>query len=794
MLNTKSARAQKARIAKRLSLMPVMFGIYAVLVGSSTIAALLIFSGQQIGYLLFIPAVISLMYLLWFKQELDELPLNQKDEIVGILERRVLAELNSSEPNAKEVWQAIRSHDQVRFFANRYGILLDYVDAVIEHGQVDMWAVWKQALTYKDAYGFNVLNAGCIEIALLKYAAGSQELLTHLKLDFEELENGLGWLAHIKGVIRKGREHESAGGIARDWAAGYTPLLNKLGINISNEIEHGGILHRPIESHKAVIDQIIRVISQTGRSNIALVGEVGVGKTTTVYALAEQLIFGRQKELRYHQIFELDASRLLSYVRERGELESLLYQIVGEAHRAKNVILFFDEAQLFLQDGPGSVDLTNILTSLLQKTDVRFIFAMTPPHWQRLSATNASLTGMLNYQLVAPTNKKDTFQVMEDQALLIEAKHHATITYHGLREAYRLAEHYVSDEAFPGKALKLIEQTAVNAGKNSLITQAEVQKTLESARGIKLQAATTEESTKLLSLEDELHKQMIGQSGAVGAVANALRRARAGVRNPNRPIGAFLFLGPTGVGKTQLAKALANVYFGGSDQLVRIDMNEYVTSNDLSRLLSVQTSESTSPTFLSKIRQQPFSVVLLDEIEKAHPDVINALLQLLDEGRMTDVSGREASFKDAIIIATSNAGAEEIRNRIKNGEQPGDFREELIDTIIESGKFKPEFLNRFDEMVIFGPLNESELVQVVTLMLNDINKTLANQRISVSLDEQAKLWLVQKGNDPRLGARPMRRVIQRYIEDTVAKRVLQGTAQPGTVIALTVADFEAAGQ
>lgn len=789
MIAIHSIRAQKSRIAKRLGpkLVQIILALLVVtlfLLGGSMAA-----TGQDIGYILLAPAILALMYLQWFRQYLDKLPVEPRHDITGVLERRVLAEIKTAEPSAQELWQALKPHTHTRFFALRFGLHPDLLGQMFEQNNTDMEAAWKQAGSYKKTNAFETLNAACLLVALFKCTPGRDGILVLLKLDMEEVESGLGWLAHIEGVFRKSTD-TNGGGVARDWSAGYTPILSRLGTNISMQVGRGGMLHRPIEAHQAVIEQMTRVISQKGRSNVALVGEVGVGKTTTVYALAERLILGKQKELRFHQVFELDASRLLSTAKGRGELEGLLYQIVAEAHHAKNIILFFDEAQLFLHDGPGSVDLTNILITLLQKTDVRFIFAMTPSEWQRISATSASFTGMLNYQLVAPSNKKDTFQVMEDQALLIESKHQVLLSYSALREAYRLADHYVSDESFPGKALKLVEQAAVNAGKNSLITEAEVQKTLESTRGIKLQAATTEESNKLLNLEDEVHKQMINQSDAVHAVSNALRRARAGVRNTNRPIGAFLFLGPTGVGKTQLAKALADVYFGGADQLVRVDMNEYVTSNDLNRLLATQTGESTNPTFLSKIRQQPFSVVLLDEIEKAHPDVINALLQLLDEGRMTDVGGREASFKDAIIIATSNAGADKIREYISAGQQLADFREPLLDNLIESGQFKPEFLNRFDEMVIFRPLTEDELLEVVSLMLNDINKTLSNQRISISLDEEAKRWLVRKGNDPRLGARPMRRIIQRYIEDTVAKRVLEGTAQAGTVITLTAQDFE----
>jgi ATP-dependent Clp protease ATP-binding subunit ClpC len=379
---------------------------------------------------------------------------------------------------------------------------------------------------------------------------------------------------------------------------------------------------------------------------------------------------------------------------------------------------------------------------------------------------------------------------MEDQTLLIESRHKVAVSYFALREAYHLADHYISEEAFPGKAIKLIEQAAVSAGPKTLINAEHVQQSIETSRGVKVQSVTKDESAKLLNLEDEIHQQMINQYRAVKVVSSALRRARAGVRDRNRPIGTFMFLGPTGVGKTQLAKALADVYFGGKDQIVRLDMNEYVNDTDVPRLLAAERENSSGVTFLNQIRQQPFSVVLLDEIEKAHPNVVNIFLQLLDEGTINDTDGRPASFKDAIIIATSNAGAERIRQYLDAGYEVEQFEDQFSNELIEMGIFKPEFLNRFDELVVFRSLKPAELMQVVTLMVNDVNKAIGSQKIKVELDNAAKMWLVERGNDPRLGARPMRRMVQRYVEDIIASKMLSGEAQSGAVITLTVQNFE----
>jgi ATP-dependent Clp protease ATP-binding subunit ClpA len=285
-------------------------------------------------------------------------------------------------------------------------------------------------------------------------------------------------------------------------------------------------------------------------------------------------------------------------------------------------------------------------------------------------------------------------------------------------------------------------------------------------------------------MEDLIHKRMINQKRAVSVVSDALRRARAGVRNQDRPIGTFLFLGPTGVGKTELAKALAEVYFGGEDKIIRLDMNEYVGSGDASRLIADGVDNAYSLT--ARVTKQPFSVVLLDEIEKAHPNVLSTLLQLLDEGILRDIKNREVSFRDAIVIATSNAGADKIREHIDRGIDIVKYESQFIDELISSNQFKPEFLNRFDEIVMFRPLNKSELLQVVDLMIKGVNKTLALQKISIVVAADAKEYLVEHGYDPRLGARPMRRIIQKAVESTVAKKMLSGEVEPGSVVEISL--------
>jgi ATP-dependent Clp protease ATP-binding subunit ClpA len=424
--------------------------------------------------------------------------------------------------------------------------------------------------------------------------------------------------------------------------------------------------------------------------------------------------------------------------------------------------------------------------SIVQGGAVPLILAMSPSDHQRLRVKNQSLASLLTPVVLQELDEQGVMRVLEDTAAGLESREHVLIGYLALHEAYRLSGRYEQDEAYPGKAIKLLTQ-AISHADNSIVTAESVQQAIEQTRGVKAGTAAPAEADTLLHLEDQIHQRMINQVQAVKVVSSALRRARAGVANPRRPLGSFLFLGPTGVGKTELAKAIAATYFNAEANMIRLDMSEYQQPEDVSRLLSDGHEERAS--LIMNIRRQPFSVVLLDEIEKAHPNILNLLLQLLDEGQLTDTAGKTVSFKDCIIIATSNAGANTIRERVGKGEELESFKDEFTDELINSGQFKPELLNRFDEIVLFRPLNPDELAQVVGLMLVEINQTLAQQNISVQLTPAAIAKIVTEGNDPRLGARPMRRTLQRAVEDTVAQKILKGEAQPGDQVTLDEPDL-----
>lgn len=786
-----SARAGKARLGKLLGgttrrLLAVLTLVFAV----GGVAFLVM--GQAIGWFVFGLMAVPFMLTHWYDGELKELPVAKGGKTIDdLLSGELLGSLKRN-PTPYDIATAVGSTGEGLFFAARFGLSPGFLQDIASEDGSRTGEIWQEAMRIREQMGSEYISGGIVVLALLRAFPNHEALLAHLHLDDDDIMRGVHWQQHIKELVSQHTKPKRTGGIARDWSFGYIPLLTRFGQNISESIARGGLLVSELEAHTQALDQMVSTFGSAGRQNVALVGGAGVGKTTIVHAFAERLLDASSKlpeNLKFRQVFILDSSALIAAAPGRGELENLVMQVLGEAYSAKNIIICLDDAQLFFEEGVGSVDLTNVLLPILEAGRLRLILTMDEQRYLKISQRNAGLINALNRISVSEASKDETIASMQDQLIMTEFQRKVTYTYQALEEAYRLSQRYVHDLAMPGRAIKLMESAAGYAEKSGLVSMNSVQQAIEQTMDIKVGVASgDDEREKLLNLEELIHKRMINQTRAVAVVSDALRRARAGVRNENRPIGTFLFLGPTGVGKTELAKALADVYFGGEDRMIRIDLNEYVRSEDVARLIADGADDPTSLT--AQAMKQPFSVVLLDEIEKAHPNVLTTLLQMLDEGILRDIKNREVSFRDAIVIATSNAGADRIREYIERGYQMEQFEQQFIDELINSNQFRPEFLNRFDEIVTFRPLGKEELIQVVDLMLAGINKTLQLQKISVNVAQDAKLFLVEKGYDPRLGARPMRRVVQRAVENTVAKQMLAGSAAPGSTIEITLAEVQ----
>jgi len=778
LFNWHSRRAHYARLGRALS--PWIIVLKLTLVVLIVVGVMALAVGMAIGWALVGLAAIPIMIVEWYNYELKDVVTDKKGTSIDSLLDSELLALLPEQPSPKEIALALMRVNGGLFFDVRFGVGGSFLKEVASDNREDTAAIFQEALVIAQQVDGRI-SPGVMILAMVRQLPSRETLLGHLQLSEDDLIRGIQWYHHLKDLIEKSKKRpKQAGGIGRDWSFGWIPNLSRFGSNISQS----GTLARG-EIRTDVLTQLVNSLANNS-GVIALVGKDGVGKTELVYELAEKLMFPNEtipKQLHYQQVFMLDASRLVSVANERGALEQLVSTLLGEAYAAKNIIVCLDNAELFFEDGVGSVDLTRLLLPIIEAGRLRMILTMDEQKFLQISKRTPAMASGVNRITIQPTSETDTLKVLEDHLPTIEYKRNVTYMYQALKDAYRLSQRYVYDISMPGQAISLLE-SAADYAEGKLVTSRSVAAAIEQSTGVKTSAASNEEERNtLLNLESLIHDRMIGQERAVGVVSDALRRARAGVRNQNRPVGTFLFLGPTGVGKTELAKSLAAVFFGGEKNIIRLDMNEYVSSNDVARLIADASDNSASLT--AQVMKQPFSVVLLDEVEKAHPAVIATLLQLLDEGILRDVRNREVSFRDTVVIATSNAGADRIQEYIHRGYSLDQFEETFVNELVSSRLFLPEFLNRFDEIVVFGPLDKPQLLKVVDLILEGVNKNLEEQKITVSLTPDAKEYLVDAGYDPRLGARPMRRVVQRAVESNVAKLILSGRLQPGQTVQLT---------
>ena len=784
LVNLRSRRASQARLGHLLGrhTFSICLWLAAILIGGASL--IYATSYQRLSYLAWAAGLISFMIGLWYRNDLTRLPISGPS-LDQRLSAELLGRLNVRQPlTPQSVWHSLRGHWQVMFFANHLLLPADTIEQQLSTDQADMAAVWQEAVRLADLTNCRAIEPGHLAAAILNTSPTMQTVLKQLKDANNDVEQIAVWLGRLLSSQRATEPY--FGGIARDWAYGFTPHLVQYGQNISLAIEQNGAHYGWLTESPSV--QAIKKAFGQGDPAVALIGEEGVGKSSHVHALAQLILEeAHDRNLEHHQIISLNPSLIMSQARQPGELERIIVTLLEETINAGHIILFLDDAQLFFKSGVGSFDITQVLLPIVQAKALQLIIAMTPHDYQQLKTDNAAFADLLTPVVLTEPDEAGVMRVMEDTASNLEAHRQVLISYEALREAYRLSGRYEQDVVYPGKAIRLLEQSLTH-GSNGVIDTNSIQAAIEQTRGVKVGTAAPVEADQLLHLEDTIHQRMVNQARAVSVVANALRRARAGVANPKRPIGSFLFLGPTGVGKTELARSIAATYFGAEDHMIRLDMSEYQQPGDVSRLLTSGNQEKAS--LILAVRQQPFSVVLLDEVEKAHPNVLNLLLQLLDEGQLTDTAGRSASFRDAIIIATSNAGANTIREHVEKGEELEKFEKQFTDELITSNQFKPELLNRFDEIVLFRPLKPEELLQIVALMMNEVNATLANQNITVELTASAAQQIVKTGYDPRLGARPMRRALQSAVEDSIAARILSGQTKPGDHVILDTPDLK----
>ncbi|PSO91019.1 MAG: chaperone protein ClpB [Cyanobacteria bacterium QS_6_48_18] len=629
-----------------------------------------------------------------------------------------------------------------------------------------------------------------------------------------------------------GEEKEAATMGAREGASPFgsnqskQANLEEYGTNLTKQAEEGKI--DPVIGRAQEIERTIQIIGRRTKNNPVLVGEPGVGKTAIAEGLAQRIV---QKDipelLQDKQVISLDMGLLVAGTRFRGEFEERLKGIINEVQEAGNIILVIDEIHTLVGAGAmeGGMDAANLLKPALARGELQCIGTTTLDEYRKHIEQDAALERRFQPIMVDEPSLEETIEILQGVRSSYEQHHRVNISEMALEAAAQLSERYISDRYLPDKAIDLIdeagsrkhlkdslekkaaaaeaeeasdEEEAQDAAA-SIVDEEEIAQTISSWTGVPLNKLTKPESELLLHLEDTLHERLIGQHEAVSAVSRAIRRARVGMKDPNRPIASFIFSGPTGVGKTELTKALASYMFGSEEAMTRLDMSEYMEPHTTSKLVGsppgyVGYGEGGQLT--EAIRRQPYSVVLLDEVEKAHPDVFNTLLQILEDGRLTDAKGRVVDFKNTLLIMTSNIGSKAIE---KGGGGLGfEFSEEAESQynrvharVMEEikGYFRPEFINRLDEIIVFRQLNKEEVTSIADILLRELSERLQQEReITLEVTEQFKERIVEEGYSSTYGARPLRRAIMRLLEDSLAEAILHNQVNAGDTAVVDVND------
>lgn len=641
-----------------------------------------------------------------------------------------------------------------------------------------------------------------------------------------------------------------------------SPLVDQLATDLTALAEAGKL--DPVIGRQKEIERVIQILARRTKNNPALIGEPGVGKTAIVEGLAQRIIEGDVPALLLKKkVLQLDVGSLVAGTMYRGQFEERLKRVIDEL-KASGAIVFIDEFHMLVGAGSAgsSVDAANILKPALSRGELQVIGATTINEYRKNIESDAALERRFQPIMVEQPTIQETIAILRGIREKYEEHHRLKISDEALESAAKLSARYVTDRFLPDKAIDLVDeaasrvrmykseaaitskdlvtelrdihkqlsdpdskldndevealaqqqlkleeelqvlQTGWDRATSPTVSEDDIAEVISMWTGIPLMQIATEESTKLLNLEEELGKVIIGQNEAIQAVSKAIRRARAGLKNEHRPIGSFMFLGPTGVGKTELTKALANQMFGSEDALIQIDMSEFMERHSMSRLVGAPPGYigyDEAGQLTEAIRRKPYSIVVFDEIEKAHPEALNMLLQIMEEGHLTDAKGRKVDFRNAIIIMTTNIGAEMIRRQSALGFalELDEVREEQLaydemhKKLMEALKrsFRPEFVNRLDSVIVFRALNRTDIREIVSLEIHKVQDRLVEQSISLVPTESALDYLAELGYDPEMGARPVRRVIQQEVEERLSDGLLAGNFGTGDRILIDVEEF-----
>jgi len=581
-------------------------------------------------------------------------------------------------------------------------------------------------------------------------------------------------------------------GIAKDWSYGYVYYLEKFAQPIEATNDYASTT---LESHhhQKEAREVEAILARGREANVLLVGKEGVGKLGIMARVAKEISQGNIfPQLEHKHIYVVDGQALVSSGDGKNAFEQTLRLVLNESAQAGNIILVITDLHTVIQSAQAvGSDLIALLDPYLTTNTIQIVGITNEQSYFGLLERIPKIIQRFDKVDVQSGDRNETLSVVLDYVDDLEGRHHLAYTYPAVARLVDNADRYIASGVMPDKALDiLLELTTLLSSQGvKIVTEPVVNQFFTEKTNIPVGEVGTQERETLLRLEQTLHQRVIGQDEAVKAVATTMRRARAGVQNPDRPIGSFLFLGPTGVGKTEVSKSLAAAFFGNEEAMMRFDMSEYKTYDSLDKLIgSFQTGQS--GTLSKALKQKPYGLLLLDEFEKSNDQVKDLFLQILDEGKFADMNGNTINARSTIIIATSNAGADIIWNLFEQGKNPAHYKQDLINAIINEGIYKPELLNRFDGVVVFHPLASADLLRIAGLMLKKLEKRiLKNKGIAITYTDEVVRQVATKGSNPQFGARPMNRYIQETIEQVIADKILAEGVRAGMTVHLTEADL-----
>jgi ATP-dependent Clp protease ATP-binding subunit ClpC len=646
--------------------------------------------------------------------------------------------------------------------------------------------------------GKEKIKIGEILFALAQKNKIFKDFLIQYQLKPEDLKEVSNWIDYLEEEFLEAKKFWKwenlikKGTIAREWTAGYTVLLDQYSFDVTRAMRYQSF--RRIFAHEKEVKMMEAILASPEKNDVLLIGETGTGRRSMIEFLANDLALGKSlPQLNFKRVVYLDLPKIISETESTEEAEKIVDQIFREVAFAGNVILVIDNLHNYVsvetERKLGVVEISGILSSYLSLPNFCCIGITTYEGLHKNLEQRPVLLDYFEKIEVKEVSEEETLKILEDRALRLEAKYKVFFTFPAIKGIVSLCSKYLPAIPFPEKAIDVIDELAVLASqrKEKVVFLEDVEKVVERKAKVPIGEIKEAERRKLLNLENLIHQRIIDQEEAVKEISEALRRARSEITVRRGPIGSFLFLGPTGVGKTETAKALAEIYFGSEEKMIRLDMSEFQNLSDIPRLLGGPGEEGLLTT---PVRERPFSLLLLDEFEKAHPKILNLFLQVFDEGYLTDGMGRKVSFKNTIIIATSNAGAEIIWEELRKKQKLEIIKEELLSYLIQNKIFSPELLNRFDGVIIFKPLEKENLLKIAELLLKKIQKQLKEKEIDFVITEPLKEKIVELSYDPKFGAREMQRVIQEKVGNALAKAILLDRIKRGNRVAIDPQNFE----